>query len=148
MEKSKIIERLISRIEASLNNIQEQVYELNMVLQSEHKSSAGDKHETSRSMVHLEQEKLEHQRLQQAKQLEVLNSINDVNEQHDVIFGSLVITDSATFLLGVGLGKVVIDGCLIYCVGMETPMGRLLHHKRFGDTFFFNGKSHIIKKIE
>ena len=145
--KSEILKHLISlQIEriAELNQYQK---DLSDSLQSESKSTAGDEHDTSRAMIHLEQEKLQHQYQELNYQFQRLKEISVLIALDVVSFGALVETETDLFLLGASLGKKDIGGRSIYCIGMEAPISQLILTKRVGERIFFNGKVSEITSI-
>ncbi len=111
------------------------------------KSSAGDKHETGRAMMHLEQEKL-------SKQLQEWNNQNDLIQKIDVSktpngigLGSLVETNRGTFFLACNLGKLTIDDQEVIIISLQSPIGeKLMNHKQ-GDQFDFNNTRYEIFKL-
>jgi transcription elongation GreA/GreB family factor len=111
------------------------------------KSSAGDKHETGRAMVHLEQEKLSKQ-LQEWENQNTLLAKIDVSKQNDGIgLGSLVETNKGTFFLACNLGKLMIDDQEVIIISLQSPLGeKLMNHKQ-GDQFDFNNTRYEIFKL-
>ncbi|MEJ6777555.1 MAG: 3-oxoacyl-ACP synthase [Crocinitomicaceae bacterium] len=121
--------------------------DLKNALNSESKSTAGDKHETGRAMAQLEQEKLSNQLVQVVNLKEALSKV-DPNEYHKVVqYGSLINTSNGTFFFSVGLGKLDINGYDVFCITATTPLGQLLIGKRKGDSIKMNGKSMKILAI-
>lgn len=145
--KSEILKHLISLQVDRLSELNLYQKDLSDSLQSESKSTAGDKHDTSRAMIHLEQEKLQHQSKELNYQYQRLKEISEVKGLDIVSFGALVETETDLFLLGASLGKQIVDGRIVYCVGMEAPISQSILNKRVGDSLFFNGKVSGIKSI-
>ncbi|MGB0897067.1 MAG: 3-oxoacyl-ACP synthase [Flavobacteriaceae bacterium] len=115
-------------------------------LQSETKSSAGDKHETGRAMLQLEREKAGNQ-LKALQNQQMLLSKVDCNVQSDVVcLGSLVTTNIAKYFIAISVGKIAIDGHIYLAISPSSPIGRLLLGKSVDDEFVFNGvKQQIIE---
>lgn len=145
--KSEILQYLIVLQVERLSELNQYQKDLSDSLRSESKSTAGDKHDTSRAMIHLEQEKLQHQFQELNYQYQRLREISALKKLDLVNFGALVATETDVFLLGVSLGKRIIDGRIVYCIGMEAPISQLLLNKRAGDNLFFNGIVSEIKSI-
>lgn len=145
--KSEILKHLISLQVERLAELNQYQKDLSESLQSESKSTAGDKHDTSRAMIHLEQEKLQHQYQELNYQFQRLKEISVLKALDIVSFGALVETETDLFLLGASLGKKMVDGHFIYCIGMEAPISQSILNKRVGDSLFFNGKVSEIKSI-
>ncbi len=137
---------------ACLKIISERIHTIETVLQSleesrnnESKSSVGDKYETGRAMLHLEEEKNKTQLSEALLAKATLESIDLSKAYHKVEMGSFVITNSGKYFIAIGIGKIMIDKELIYVISLDSPIGQLLQSKKVGDSFTFNGK---IIKIE
>ncbi|MER3375725.1 MAG: 3-oxoacyl-ACP synthase [Allomuricauda sp.] len=116
-------------------------------LDSETKSSAGDKHETGRAMVQLEQEKLAQQLQELNRTKAVLQKIDIGKKSDKVRLGSLVRTSLAHYFIAISAGVFKQDGNLIYCISSGSPIAQLLLGKEVGDTFVFNGTSHSVLEV-
>jgi hypothetical protein len=143
--KAKILDYLKALQSERISELNRYQKDLSDSLQSESKSTAGDKHDTSRAMIHLEQEKLQHQSHELNHQFQRLNEISALNKLEKVEFGALVASESNLFLLGASLGKQIYEGRILYCIGMEAPISQSILNKRVGDELFFNGS---VSKIE
>ena len=95
-------------------------------LENESKSSAGDKHETGRAMLHLEMEKA-------SQQISVINSMQETLEKIDmnavsdhVKLGSLILTDRGNYYLSISAGLIKLNNEEFYAVSASSPIGRLL----------------------
>ena len=107
-------------------------------LQSETKSSAGDKHETGRAMLQLEMEKASTQ-LDAVNQMKLTLNKIDISGNTDLAkLGSLVITTSGNYFLSVSAGKTEIAKEVYYAVSLSSPIGKLLLGTEKGDDVNFN----------
>ena len=114
---------------------------------SETKGSAGDKHETGRAMMHLENEMNAKQLAERLKLVEVLQAI-DPNEKHNKVkLGSLVITSNGNYFVSIAIGKAEIEGSVYLLISPAAPIGALLMNKKEGDVFDFNGSSIKIESL-
>ena len=121
---------------------------MRQAVQTESKSTAGDKHETGRAMIHLEQEKLQKQ-LAEAQQLVAeLEQIKPENQFDKVQKGAMVQTDRATFYIAVGLGKVNLNGTDIFVISTQSPIAKNMLGKCSGESFNMNGTEYAITSIE
>jgi len=132
-EKMAIINRALEQTQASSNE--------------DTKSSAGDKHETSRAMAHLENERLAKQLSVLIEQTEKLNSINPEVKNTKVALGSFVNTDTLNLFLSVGLGKVKTDEIEFYAISLASPVAQNLLGKSKGNEFKMGNNSLVIKGI-
>ena len=117
-------------------------------LQSETKSSAGDKHETSRAMAHLENERLGRQLEILNLQLETIYSINPKSTNPNITLGSIIECMDFTFFISTGLGKLKLaNGFLFYAIAIESPIGKQLISKKVNDTILVGKNLQTIDKI-
>lgn len=112
--------------------------ELKEALASEDSNSAGDKHETGRSMIDLEQEQLSGQLKQSLDLKDSLERLAPRQKTEAVVAGSLVETSMGIFYIAVGLGKVTVDGQLCYVISTDSPIGQALLGHVPGETIGFN----------
>ena len=133
MHKYTIVQDKIKSIVASLND--------------DTKSSAGDKHQTARAMLQLDREQAGERLAEIEKTLEVLYKINPTRTVSHAHLGSLVSTSNGIFFLSISLGVVTHQNIMYYCIGLQTPMGKLLFGKQVGDTFCFRDITYRIKSI-
>ena len=129
-----ILKHLLDHVDKDLTEAKARMASLKESLGAESKSSAGDKHETGRAMIHLEQERvqdtvgrLEHMRgilIQSAAQDKVIQRVSP---------GALVETTGPWVLVGVPLGKVQLPDALVLCVGAEAPLAQQWHGAQPGD---------------
>lgn len=122
----------ISRIESALKSHKE-----GLLIESN--SSAGDKHNTSRAMMHLEEEKLRTQLSQFSKLNKVLHGINPLIEHNKIRLGSLVNTNKGWLYISIPLGKVKIYDLDIMVISLASPIGKKLQEKTELESFVFNG---------
>lgn len=134
------VDQMIKTAEQSLQNAED-------AAQNETKSSAGDKFETGRAMAHAEMHKAKRQLGEakvlaaELKQIKIEHSLSKIDK------GSLVNTNRGVFFLSIGLGKIKIDDQIIFVLGVQSPIGKLLLHKRIGDEFTFNTTQYLIEEI-
>lgn len=114
---------------------------------NESKSSAGDKHETAKSMNQLEQYKLATQIEELEKQMEELKRTDLTMNTGYIMKGSLVSTNQGYLFFSVGLGKVKVQNHLVFAVSVTSPLGKeMAGHKR-GEKLTVNGIDYEIRKI-
>jgi len=117
-------------------------------LNSETKSTAGDKHETGRAMVQLEQEKLGKQEKEVQLLKETLQRIDIDKLTPNVSLGNLVITNTHSYFLGIFAGVFKHASYHVFCISIASPIGQCLLGKSAGDTFSFNGETIKILEIK
>lgn len=134
------LNKRIIRIELALNSHKEG-------LLTESNSSAGDKHNTSRAMMHLEEEKLRNQLSQFSKLNKVLHGINPSKVHQKITLGSLVNTDKGWLYISIPLGKVELEEADIMVISLASPIGQALQEKTESESLIFNGIRWEILKI-
>lgn len=117
-------------------------------LQTETKSSAGDKHETGRAMLQLEMEKASQQLAGIHQMKAILSKINTNKISEIAHLGSIIETASVNYFLAISAGKIIVNDRLYYAVSVSSPIGKLLLGKTVADLLVFNGKEIIINSIK
>ena len=116
-------------------------------LESETKSSAGDKHETGRAMLQLEMEKASQQFSSISSMQEILKKI-DIQKKNDIgKLGSLIVTNQGSYFLTVSMGLITLEAKDYFVISPSSPIGKLLLGKIKGETFMFNNKKNQVLKI-
>ena len=113
-------------------------------LEQESKSTAGDKHETGRAMLHLEMEKAS-QQLQVVEQMkEVLLRIQSTAISDQVKLGSLVRTNKGLYYLSISAGQIEVMGQVYYAVSAQSPIGKILLGKNVNQRVEWGDNSILI----
>jgi hypothetical protein len=148
LEIKKELYRLASQIiSEKLKFNQVTLQELKESAGNETKSSAGDKHETGRAMVHLEQEKMVQQLASNQSIQSVLHKIDPEISNPAISLGSLVITDKLRFFVSVPLGKVELNNNEYYLVSLTSPLAKQFVGKQKGDSIQFNNQDYLVEEI-
>jgi len=145
--KKQIHELCLAQIEASLHTIEQRLQSVQESKNNETKSSVGDKYETGRAMMQMEEENINRQKAKVLNNKIALKSI-DANMLSDSIkMGTVVITNQLNFYISIALGKIKVDGKLFYCISREAPIGKMLYGKKKDDLIDFNGKKYKILEV-
>ncbi len=112
------------------------------------KGSAGDKHETALSMMHIEQEKLNHKLSEVLAQKTILDKIDASKELDTIALGSLVKANGIYLYLSVALPKITIEGINVIALSPQSPLGAKLMGNKVGFAFEINGTSYCIESVE
>lgn len=104
---------------------------------NEQKSSAGDKHETSRAMSHLEKEMHARQLSENVRELGTLSFINVDLIYEVVTSGAFLQCTGVSFFIAAGLGKQIVGGKSIFFLSPHAPLAKLIENKKAGDSFLF-----------
>lgn len=141
--KTRVHELCIELVKDKIKLIDDLYLSNQNALDSSTKSSAGDKHETSRAMIHLDQEKLSSQLLELNKSLRILSQINIV-ENSSVKMGTLFKTDHSIYYISIGLGKVSLNGINVFVMSPVSPLSQKLIGLKKHNSIEFNGTIHNI----
>ena len=152
MGKINIKEELYKQCELYVNKrlqtVEETITSHQKALQSETKSSAGDKHETGRAMLQLEMEKASQQLSGIAQMKETLAKINTDTTSKVAHLGSVVTTTSTiNYFISVSVGLLIVKEKKYFAVSPSSPIGKLILGKKEGESFEFNGAKNTIKEI-
>jgi hypothetical protein len=145
MLKKHVIEYILSVLRSNTDLLENELKSINDEKNSISKSSAGDKHETSRSLMQSEFDKINNNYQSQLNHLKVIESL-DMSDKPKIGLGSLVETDSSILFIGIGLGIHQIGNKKVIIVSKASPIGKQLEGKKEGDYIFLsNNKEKIIR---
>lgn len=145
--KEKLHKQCQDALNQRLEAIKSRISDIQNSLQSETKSTAGDKHETGRAMLQLEREKAGNQLAELQKQIGILHKINPEMSYSKVALGSLVKTTVSNYFIGVSVGEITIENETFYAISLSTPIGQLLVSKGVGDNIQFRMQKFTITDI-
>lgn len=146
--KQQLYSECLTLVNKKLEFLNSAFAESREALGSEAKSTAGDKHETGRAMIQLEQEKMGRQLAETQKLQTILVRINPEKVCDTVQSGSLVKTNIGAFYLAVGLGKLTVEGLETFVMAPTSPLAQAMLGKKTSDKFTFNGKSIEIISVQ
>ncbi len=112
------------------------------------KGSAGDKHETALSMMHIEQEKLNTKLREVLAQKTFLDKVDTSINAETIRVGSLVKANGIYLYLSIALPKINIDGINVIALSPQSPLGNKLMGNKIGFTFEINRTTYVIESVE
>ena len=139
--KEELLKKCHQFVNNRLQNIEETISSNQAALQSETKSSAGDKHETGRAMLQLEMEKAGQQLANIQQMKETLAKIDVTNKSTNAHLGSLIKTNTGNYFLSISAGQLKVDNELYFAVSVSSPIGKLLLGKSVNEQVMFNSKN-------
>lgn len=145
--KKHIIDTCKSHLENKILSLNTIIKEVSESSNSESKSSAGDKHETSKAMMQLEIEKLGTQLKEAELQLNEFEKINFNKIVQSIEQGSLVETNKGYFLIASSIGKITVDDKTIFVISGKSPWVIAFSGKQQGNNVSFNGVQYLINAI-
>lgn len=134
-------------VEEQIAFLQKEMNSMQISANSETKASAGDKHETSRAMAHLEKEKVAKQLAEKLNLRKVIAQLHPEKNMHSAQLGSLIQTNNGIYYLAIPMGKIDLNKDHYFVVSPISPIGRILINARKGDALRFNGKALEIQDI-
>ena len=147
MHKKLVYDTIQGEIDSRIGEIQKALQNQKESLSSVSESTAGDKHNTSRAMMHIEVEKLSKQLSQLLQLKKLLLKVNPSKETKAVTLGSLVETNNGYLFIAVPLGKITIAQKSLMAISLASPIGQALQGKIAGDSFSFNNQDWKIKNV-
>ena len=151
MDKEEVYNYCVANLLEKLKGFEKRIQGLSEALDSESKSSAGDKHETGRAMIQLEMEKASQQLTGISEMNEILSKIDSSNSGKSnrkmAHLGSVVYTAKANYFLSISAGQIVTENKVFYAISTSSPIGKLLLGKLENEEFLFDGKPIKIQKI-
>jgi len=147
INKKIIYDDLLQNLNEKLNSIEFLFISAIESRNSNSKSSAGDKHETSRAKIQLEIDNYLKQKLNIIDKLKVLGAI-DINQKNiKVENGALVETNVGFFFIAIGLGRWTVNSEQIFVISLASPIGKLMKDKLATSSFIFRNLKYEIIKI-
>lgn len=146
--KQQILQRYKEMLQDRIDVFQDMISGLTIDAQNDAKGSAGDKHETALSMMHLEQEKLNYKLKEILEQKSILDKIDGSQTHKKVALGSLVQANGMLLFISTALPKLIIDDKTIFALSPQSPLGSKLLGNEVGFLTEVNGKKYTIENIE
>ena len=145
--KQKIKQQHLLLLQDKIDVYQDMISGLSDDAQNDAKGSAGDKHETALSMMHLEQEKIT-QKLAEAIALQgILDRIEVSKTNSKIALGSSVKVNALQLFVSAALPKITVEGITVLSVSPQSPLGSQLMGKKQGDIVFVNGTIFTIHEV-
>ena len=145
--KHKILAYYKQQTEDRIDAFRDMIATLTEDASNDAKGSAGDKHETALSMMHLEQEKLNAKLREFIDQKAILDKINPDAFTEKAALGSVVVANGMHLFISTALPKINLDGKTIIALSPQSPLGAKLMGSSVGDTFEVGTTKYLIEKI-
>lgn len=132
--KTEVLAALAQTVDLRLDEAMQRQKSLQEALVGESKSTAGDKHETGRAMIHLEMEQVQGTLDRLLAQKDELNRLGQsLQSRGSAVAGTLVETDGAWVFVGLALGKLEVLGQTVLAVSAASPLALTLREAGIGD---------------
>jgi transcription elongation GreA/GreB family factor len=145
--KQKIKQHHLVLLQDKIDVYQDMISGLSNDAQNDAKGSAGDKHETALSMMHLEQEKLTNKLKETIALKDILEKIDVSKTTATIALGSYVKVNTMQLFISAALPKIAIDEITILSVSPQSPLGSQLMGKKQGEIVVVNETSFTIHQV-
>ena len=143
-----MFEALESHLKAAVKEGDRNLSSLQEALASEAKSTAGDKHETGRAMIHQEMRQVNDTLQRSQSALRELNRMQKSLETPSrVASGVLVETTGPWVLIGLPLGKLDLEGTVVLGVSSEAPLAKAWFGTKQDDEVRMGPTTFLIKAL-
>jgi hypothetical protein len=145
--KQKIYQYYLQLVQDRIDVFRDMIVALTEDSKNDAKGSAGDKHETALSMMHIEQEKLNNKLREVVTQKAILDKIDPIKIAGTIVLGSLVKANGIYLYLSLALPKINIEGVNVIALSPQSPLGNKLMGNTVGFTFEINSTKYLIEEI-
>ncbi len=145
--KQKIHQQYSQLLQDKIDVFKDMIAALTEDAKNDAKGSAGDKHETALSMMHIEQEKLNRKLKEYMDQKGIVDKIDSMQNSTKISLGSLVQTNGMLLYVSTALPKITIEEKTILAVSPQSPLGSQLLGKEVGYSFEIQGNKYVIETI-
>jgi hypothetical protein len=144
--KQALFSHIKDSLSAKLKELDEYIKATKESRDSDTKSSAGDKFETSREMAQIELNNLEAQAAKISLQLNKLQQLPSKRTEL-ISSGSFIKTSKGFYFISIPFGKIEMEGVTYFAISMASPFGQVLKGKKTGDVLSFNGNEIVIEEV-
>ncbi len=145
--KAILYKHCLDYVNKCVDNAQSAINDAIQSGNNETKSSAGDKHETGRALLQLEQEKNTRQLYESIALKEKLVRIDPAITSDTIAVGSVVMTSTGNFYIAIAAGKVEVTGNLFFTISPSSPIAMQLIGLKANNGIIFNGQPYKIKAV-
>lgn len=146
--KQKIHQYYLQQVQDKIDVFRDLISALTEDSKNDAKGSAGDKHETALSMMHIEQEKLNHKLKEALSQKAILDKIDSTIASNKIALGSLVLANGIYLYVSCALPKITIDAVNVIALSPQSPLGAKLMGNEVGFSFEIGTTKYLIDKVE
>ena len=139
-----VVSQMLNKKEEALRNLDG----LKEALNAESRSTAGDKHETGRAMIHQEIQQVESTLMRVEEAIESMLRIKQSKQKPNrVAAGVLVETNGPWVLVGVAFGRLELPTYEIVGASLKAPLAHAWHGSVVGDVVNIGPKKWTIKAL-
>jgi hypothetical protein len=145
--KAQIVAQYKQRIQDKIDAFKDMIAALSKDSKNDAKGSAGDKHETALSMMHIEQEKLNFKLKEHLNDHLLFSKIDFAKQSTKIGAGSLVQANDNYFLISIALPKIMVQGATVFGVSPESPLAQHLIGSEIGHSFEINNTKYVVNEV-
>ena len=146
--KQQIIQKYQQLLQDRIDIFRDMISGLTIDAQNDAKGSAGDKHDTALSMMHIEQEKLNYKLTEILQQKAIIDKIDATAKHTKIALGSVVQANGMLLFISTALPKISIEDKTIIAVSPQSPLGNKLMGNEVGFSFEINGTKYVVEIME
>ena len=146
--KQDIHRRYKQLVQDRIDALRDMIDQLTQGAQTDAKGSAGDKHQTGLSMVHIEQERLSVKLREFLELQNVLETIDPQVQSPRVALGALVKANGIWLYVSAALPKITVNDTNVLAISPQSPLGSQLMGQEVGFSAQVQGKTFIIESVE
>ena len=145
--KEALIQQCAEYIQQRIDVSDKMMNEAQDAANNETKSSAGDKHETGRAMMHLERDNHAQQLSRSLFVKTQLEQINPDKQFDRATFGSVVRTTLGNYFIAISAGRIKVGEEKFFAISPQAPLAKEMLQKQAGDTLAFNDQEITILEV-
>ena len=146
-DKKKILDSLSSKLAAQYEELLADIKSVQESVNSEVKSSAGDKHETGRAMGQIEVERMSGLLRNLENDLRLLKGIDPEHRLKSADLGAVILLEDKSLFISVGAGRFIACGKEYIAISAQSPIATQIRGKLAGDMLTMAGVELAIKDI-
>ncbi|AMA49206.1 MULTISPECIES: hypothetical protein [Flavobacterium] len=145
--KQQIHNQYLQILQDRVDIFQDMIKELTEDASNDAKGSAGDKHETALSMMHLEQEKLSAKLREAIEYKAILEKIDTSQKHKNIGLGSLVKTNKLIVFISCALPKLTLNDQVIFGISPNSPLAKKIIGQSVSHQFDLNGVLYQVLEV-
>jgi len=145
--KNKLLNYCFEFVQLKQERLQSTISDAQKSLESESQSTAGDKHDTGRAMMHLEIEKKSNQLTEIIKLKRVLKQIDLKKTTDKISLGSIVESNNGLFFIAINGGKCTIEQAEYTIISLASPLAQHFAKADVNKAFKVMDISYVITRI-
>ena len=146
--KQKILQQHQQLLQDKIDVFRDMISGLSEDAQNDAKGSAGDKHEIALSMMHIEQEKLNHKLKEILDQKIIIDKIDASVNHIKIALGSIIQVNEMLLFISAALPKITVDDKTIIAVSPQSPLGSKLMGNEVGFEFEILNVKYVVNSLE